>query len=133
VLLSLTSGCASVPGAGSDARHDATAAAESVTRGKTIYLVNCAPCHGPTAEGNGPLAVDFDPPPPNLVAAGIHVAVRGIHLVIATPHYSSRLLEESITEGSGSMPAWKDRLTEQQIDDIVAYVRFLIEQQDRSS
>ena len=29
--------------------------------GKNVYQVNCATCHGPNGEGDGPAAVGFDP------------------------------------------------------------------------
>jgi mono/diheme cytochrome c family protein len=111
---------------------DPEADARSVARGEPLYLQNCAPCHGASGEGNGPLAKEFDPPPTNLVASGIHVSTRGLELVISTPHYSSRLVEERVTTGNREMPAWKEVLTQQQIDDVVAYVRNLMAMRDGS-
>jgi mono/diheme cytochrome c family protein len=105
---------------------------QSVARGKSVYLQNCAPCHGTTGEGNGPLAREYDPPPTNLVASGVRVSTRGLDVVIEIPHYSSRLVEERVTTGNREMPALNEILTEQEIDDVVAYVRHLIAAQKGS-
>ena len=99
---------------------------QSVGRGKPLYLNHCAPCHGTGGEGDGPLAPEYDPPPTNLVASGFRVSTRGLDVVFGIPHYSSRLIKERATTGNREMPAWNEVLTEQEIDDVVAYVRHLI-------
>jgi mono/diheme cytochrome c family protein len=99
---------------------------QSVARGRPLYLNNCAPCHGTGGEGDGPLAREYDPPPTNLVAPGFRVSQRELDVVLGIPHYSSRLIKERATTGNREMPAWNDILTEQEIDDVVAYVRHLI-------
>jgi mono/diheme cytochrome c family protein len=105
---------------------------QSVARGKPLYLNNCAPCHGAGGEGDGPLAREYDPRPTNLVASGFRVSTRGIDVVIQIPHYSSRLIKERAATGKREMPAWNEILTEQEIDDVVAYVRHLIAAHDGS-
>jgi mono/diheme cytochrome c family protein len=105
---------------------------QSVARGQSIYLQNCAPCHGATGEGNGPLSREYDPPPTNLVASGVRVSTKGLDVAIEMPHYSSRLVKERVTTGNREMPPWKEILTEQEIDDVVAYVRHLIAAQKGS-
>jgi len=105
---------------------------QSVARGKPLYLQNCAPCHGTAGEGNGPLAPDYNPPPTNLVASGVRVSTKGLEVVIEMPHYSSRLIKKRVTTGNREMLAWNEILTEQEIDDVVAYVRHLITAQKGS-
>ena len=41
--------------------------AQRLARGKAVYEHNCAPCHGVTGEGNGPVAFALKPPPRNFV------------------------------------------------------------------
>ena len=38
---------------------------ESVTRGAALFQANCVACHGTAADGKGPAAVAFTPPPRN--------------------------------------------------------------------
>jgi mono/diheme cytochrome c family protein len=130
LLSSLAWGCAIGPGASRSPPPDPQAEAASAARGKVVYDAHCAPCHGAGGEGDGPLAAEYDPPPTDLVAPGLRVSVRGIEVVIATPHYSGRLVKDRTTTGNREMPAWKDVLTEQEIDDVVAYVRALIARHD---
>lgn len=42
------------------------AAADDVERGRTLYLRNCASCHGVKADGHGPVAPALKTPPPDL-------------------------------------------------------------------
>jgi mono/diheme cytochrome c family protein len=44
----------------------AHATSSEITRGHTLYLQYCASCHGPTAEGDGPVANALTTPPANL-------------------------------------------------------------------
>lgn len=94
--------------------------------GKPVYERHCAPCHGATGEGNGPLAGQFDPPPTDLVAPGVRISMKGLELTIQTPHYSTRLLAERVAEGNREMAGWSEALTPQEIHDVVEYVRSLI-------
>jgi mono/diheme cytochrome c family protein len=119
VLLSAAAACGLLP-------QTSGVDPQSVARGKPLYLNNCAPCHGPGGEGDGPLAREYDPPPTNLVAPGVRVSQRELDVVIGIPHYSARVIKDRATTGNREMPAWDEILTEQEIDDVVAYVRHLI-------
>ena len=35
----------------------------SIARGKALFAIYCAPCHGPGGKGDGPVAPKFIPPP----------------------------------------------------------------------
>lgn len=87
-----------------------------VSRGGRLYRQNCAECHGRAAEG----APDwrqrdadgmFPPPPLNGTGHAWHHPRRMLHSVIA--HGSPG--------GQGKMPAWRDRLSDEQIDDIITW------------
>jgi mono/diheme cytochrome c family protein len=43
----------------------AAAAPVSLERGRDLYKVNCAPCHGEKGHGDGPAAAGFNPKPRN--------------------------------------------------------------------
>ncbi len=83
----------------------------SLDRGKTLYMGNCATCHGATANGDGPLAKNLIPKPTNLsIMAGNH---------------SDGDFEWKIAHGKGAMPAWKSTLSEGQRWDLVNYIQTL--------
>lgn len=89
--------------------HPATA--ESIASGATIFQQNCAVCHGADARGDGPLAPTLNPRPSNLI---IHV-----------PQHPDADLEGWIANGfpGSAMPAFKDKLTEQQRWDVLNYLK----------
>lgn len=64
---------------------------DMLAQGKTVYDVNCMPCHGANGEGAIPQAVKFSP--------------EFISKYPATQFY------QSVSGGKGIMPAWQDRLS----------------------
>lgn len=91
---------------------------QQVKSGEKLFAENCASCHGKKAEGtrewkkkdaNGKL-----PPPP--LDGTAHAW-----------HHPINILRRTVREGSikigGSMPAFKDRLSEQQTDSVIAWVQ----------
>lgn len=123
----LLAACAIGPGEPTLSQKSARPVTADASRGKPLYDRYCAPCHGDTGLGDGPLADEFDPRPTDLVAPGVRISVKGIEVVIQTPHYSTRVLTDRVATGNREMPAWDEVLTPQEIDDVIAYVRELIE------
>lgn len=92
-----------------------------VASGKAVFEQNCAVCHG--AQGKG-LSGDWRvrdaqgnyPPPP-------------LDDTAHAWHHPTKVLLEVVREGSpggaGNMPAWKDKLSEAQIQDVVVYIKSL--------
>ena len=81
----------------------------SIERGAEIYAKHCAMCHGTTGRGDGPAAAGLSHPPMNLQ--------------MMVSHYSDGGLAWKISEGRAPMPAWKGVLTENQIWDVVNYLK----------
>ncbi len=79
-------------------------------RGKTLFVRNCAGCHG--AEGGGDGYRLLGPDPANLTAP-------------STKKKSDAELLKTIHNGKPNMPAWKGNLSESQSRDVLAYVRTL--------
>ncbi len=89
---------------------------KQVARGAKIYQANCAACHGANAEGapnwhqKGP---DGKFPPPPLDAKG-HAW-----------HHPKSALVRTIKEGTlklgGAMPAWKDKLSNRDVEAVIAW------------
>jgi len=98
-------------------QYDAT----QLQRGASVYQQHCATCHGDRGQGtvlpwNVRQADGFYPPPP--LDDSAHAW-----------HHSTAVLARVVREGSppgeGKMPAWKDKLSEQEIVDVVVYVTSL--------
>ncbi|ARO87180.1 cytochrome c, class I [Nitrosospira lacus] len=93
---------------------------EKIKRGEVVYRTNCANCHGPNGEGTpgwrNPGADGRYPPPP--LDGTAHAW-----------HHSTETLERMIRVGSpadiGGMPAWDGKLTNQQIDDVIVWIKSL--------
>ncbi len=102
-----------LPGLASPARAQEadTPAPPQPLAGATSFVENCAPCHGPTGQGDGPSASGLGVSPARLgdaqFAAGRSLAE---WFDIARNGNMQRM-----------MPPWKDRLTDQEIWDTVAY------------
>jgi len=93
---------------------------DKVSRGRQLYLQNCAVCHGMNGEGapnwrQRDAEGKFPPPPLNGTAH--------------TWHHPKPALIYTIKNGTaqlgGNMPAWKDKLSDQDIEDIIAWFQSL--------
>jgi mono/diheme cytochrome c family protein len=92
-----------------------------VARGLNIYKKNCAECHG--AAGKGPPGDwripgadgKYPPPPLDDSAHAWHHPTAALLYVI----------HEGSPGGQGNMPAWKDKLSEQEMQDVVVYIKSL--------
>lgn len=83
----------------------------SLERGGKLYQTHCAVCHGPKGQGDGPAGAALKPKPANLAEmAGRH---------------PDGDIAWKIENGRGAMPAWKGKLTESQIWDIVNFLKVL--------
>lgn len=88
--------------------HDA-----AVFRGGVVYANYCVTCHGVTADGNGRAARLYDPRPANLRASDKNDTY--VELIV-------RRGGEAIGR-SPKMPPWGEELTDEQISDLVMFVR----------
>lgn len=81
---------------------------------KTLYDAKCKMCHGANGEGNPAMAKSFK------------LDVVALHLnAVALKDKADADLEKITVEGKGKMPAYKGKLTDAQIKDLIAYSRTL--------
>lgn len=94
---------------------------EAATAGQEIFAQSCAVCHGETGQGDGPAAKTLDPAPVNLADPAMMGSVDDGYLYW-------RISEGGQMEPFNSaMPAWADGLSDQQIWQVITYLRTLNE------
>ncbi|MFO0775364.1 MAG: cytochrome c [Nitrospiraceae bacterium] len=81
-------------------------------KGKTIFGESCRHCHGAEADGTGEMAAYLDPPPSNLTAA-------------TTQQKTDDQLRTTILTGrpGTAMSGFEGALTDEQLADVIAYLR----------
>lgn len=84
--------------------------AAPVATAKLNYAKNCEACHGPNGEGGQAVADGKEIKVPSLTSE---------HAIKRTDEHIARM----IREGDGPMPAFKDKLTPEEITALVAFVR----------
>lgn len=93
--------------------------AGDAAKGKAKYAEVCAVCHGPSGKGDGP------------AAAGLQTKPRDHTDTAYMGKLTDREIFDIIKRGghalgkSPLMPPWEGKLTDQQIQDLVAYIRTL--------
>jgi mono/diheme cytochrome c family protein len=85
----------------------------AIFRGGLVYANYCVTCHGINADGNGRAARLHNPRPANLRASDKNDAYIGLIV---------RRGGEALGRAPG-MPPWAEELTDEQIKDVVAFVR----------
>ena len=91
------------------------AAPVSAQDAKAIFDKNCSTCHGPAGKGDGPAGKMLKPPPADLGSV--------------TKSMTDADVAKVITEGgkavgkSAAMPGFKGKLTDDQIQGLVQYVK----------
>jgi mono/diheme cytochrome c family protein len=76
----------------------------------SVYKSKCAGCHGADASGNTPV--------------GKSMKIRDLHSADVQKQTDAQLTD-IITGGKSPMPAYKDKLTAEQIKGLVGYIREL--------
>lgn len=92
-----------------------TVPSPQIGQGRLVYEQHCADCHGLQGRGDGKMAISLSPRPGNLISA-------------QTSAKSDQDLLKIIANGKRrtAMPAWKDRLSEQEQLAVLAYIRSMI-------
>ncbi|MFO1519796.1 MAG: cytochrome c [bacterium] len=95
----------------------ASAPAGDVAAGKAKFDQLCATCHGMKGEGDGPASAGLNPKP------------RNFHDAAVMDKKTNEELKKVIKNGGAAnglspvMPAWGGTLSDQDIDNVIAYIR----------
>lgn len=94
-----------------DLQRDTVEAA--VVRGSIVYRTYCVLCHGANGEGNGRAAARYVPKPANLVKTRV------------PDEYKEAIVRKGGQSMGRSpfMPPWGDELTEEQLRDLIVFLR----------
>jgi mono/diheme cytochrome c family protein len=84
----------------------------SLLAGKELFGIYCAPCHGASGKGDGPVARKFVPTPIDISGTGFGQAPEGMLFAI-------------VTHGMGGMPPFRADLTARERWLVVGYLRTL--------
>lgn len=87
--------------------------ADASTEGAKVFKTNCETCHGVQGHGDGPISEALDPKPKNLAE---------LQAVAGDDYLFWRIAEG---KPGTSMPPWKNILTEEQVWQVVSFVRTL--------
>jgi mono/diheme cytochrome c family protein len=88
---------------------------ESISRGAEIYNVYCSACHGESGMGDGQAASDLDPAPARIALTS----------QMASDDYLFWRISEGGAPFDSAMPMFKAVFDEQEIWDVINYVRAL--------
>jgi cytochrome c oxidase cbb3-type subunit 3 len=98
------------------------AVAADLAAAKNDFVRFCAKCHGSGGKGDGPQAEALDPKPRDLTNCVQMKAVTDDTLFTAIKEGGAAV------KLSKDMPAWKDGMEDDEIHDLVAYVRTFCKQ-----
>jgi mono/diheme cytochrome c family protein len=91
---------------------------DQIAAGEILYEANCAACHGITGEGDGPASGGLNPPPGNL-------ALR--HPTMGDGYMYWRISDGGLMEPFRSiMPGWRGLLDEDEIWQLISYIRTMV-------
>jgi mono/diheme cytochrome c family protein len=96
---------------GNAVRTTPSATPDQFAEARAFFAKNCQTCHGPTGSG-GPVKLED----------GTKLKVPSLREGHALRHPDSDFVKQ-ITKGGDGMPAFKDKLTPQQITEVISFIR----------
>jgi mono/diheme cytochrome c family protein len=100
------------PAAAQAVKNPVASTPDVLKAAKTLYITNCAPCHGEKGKGDGPAAASLTPHPADHTSAALRNEPDGS-------------LFWKLSEGRTPMPTYKKILTETQRWELIDYIRSL--------
>lgn len=90
-------------------------------QGEQIYSRRCVLCHGDEGDGLGPAAERLNPPPRDFTAGAYKFKTTGFDDMVPNDEDIYRMIRDGMP--GSAMPEWGDVLSEQEIWDLIAYVK----------
>jgi mono/diheme cytochrome c family protein len=88
------------------------ASSDALSRGRSVFIQNCASCHGKSGHGDGPQGKSLSKHPADLTSEKVQ-------------SQSDGSLFWKITQGRGEMPTTQNSLRDQERWSVIVYVRSL--------
>lgn len=85
--------------------------AADLANGKTVYADKCARCHGVSGKGDGPKAETLEKKPADYTDKK---KMGGI---------TDAQLKQAVLDGKPPMPAYKGKISNKDLEDVLAYIR----------
>jgi DMSO reductase family type II enzyme heme b subunit len=104
-----------------DIKQNPGNAAKHYAAGAAIYIQNCVYCHGDLLDGQGHFAHGFNPPPADFVGPNTIAQLSEGFVFWRIAKGGPGLPKES-TPWNSAMPAWEDRLTEEQVWQVIYFL-----------
>ena len=86
-------------------------AAPDLANGKKVYADKCLRCHGINGKGDGPKADTLEKKPADYTDKA------------KMSQFTDAQLKQVVLEGKQPMPAYKGKMSDKELEDVLAYVR----------
>ena len=90
-------------------------------RGAEIYARRCVLCHGEDGDGLGPAAERLNPPPRDFSFGQYKIKSTGFDDIVPNDNDLFRMISDGMP--GTAMPGWGDMLSDQDIRDLIAYIK----------
>ncbi len=102
----------------------ATAMPGDASKGKEIYDKRCTWCHGPDGDGAGAAQDRLNPPPRDFTYGNYKIKTSSFDSMTPNDEDVFRMIRDGMP--GTAMPGWSDLLSEQEMWDLVAYVKSFV-------
>lgn len=103
----------------------ALAKSGDIEKGETIYSKRCLQCHGEEGDGLGPAADYLNPPPRDFTLGLFKIKTSAFDADLANDDDLYRMISDGMPDTA--MPGWNDLLSEQDMWDVIAYIKTFAE------